>query len=94
MSTSYAADGEIRISDLRGFDRNGVRAHRDSEGLALTDGRNWMRVYPGTRTQPLVFERCGDNDPRKIVAEIEAAFGVALVSEYEPGYGKLWGTRQ
>ena len=89
MSTNFIPDATIPMDALRVFNRHGVKAETDDGGLTLTDGNNWLRVYPGSKSDPMMFERCGGNDPSAIVKAVESAFGVRLISEYEPEFERL-----
>ena len=78
---------------LRCFDNNGVKTHEvHTDGsLILTDGVNYLHAYPPSKDCPQLFQRCGTNDPLRIIDALETAFDVILVSEYEPGYEELLG---
>ncbi len=89
MSTNFIPDASIPMAALRAFNRHGVKAETDDGHLTLTDGRNWLHVNPENKSDPMMFERRGSNDPSAIVQAVESAFGVRLVSEYEPEYERL-----
>ncbi len=88
MSTYFVPDRPLPFEALRTFDSRGVRTDSVYAGsVVLADGcGNFLRAYPANPTDPVTFERCGANDPNRIVDELEAAFGVRLVSEYEDLY--------
>ncbi len=89
MSTSFIPDAPIPIEEIRAFNRNGVKAETDENGLVLTDGRNGLRVYAESESDPMMFERYGRNDPTAIVEAVESAFGVELIPEFEPEFERL-----
>ena len=92
MSTDFLPDGQIAFDALRAFNHGGVHTHSvdDDDTVHLTDGKeNYLAAYPPSRTWPIMFERCGNNDPTRIVEAIEHAFSVHLVSEYDDDFDKI-----
>ncbi len=92
MSTYFIPDGPLAFESLREFDHSGVHAApADSDGsVVLTDGHeNYIRAYPATPNDPVTFERSGANDPDRIIAALESAFHINLVSEYDEEYELL-----
>jgi hypothetical protein len=91
VSTDFIPNHAIPFDALRAFDRGGVRAMKNpgKDSLILSDGTNCLHAYAAGRSYPQIFQRCGDNDPERIIQALEDAFGVRLVSEYEPEYERL-----
>jgi hypothetical protein len=94
MSTDFIPDRPIPMESLRQFNRDGVKTHEvHTDGtLILTDGTNYLHAYPPSKDCPQLFQRCGTNDPLKIIDALETAFAVTLVSEYDPEYDDLLGS--
>ena len=89
MSTLFVPDGPFAFDDLRSFSSHGVHTTSiDEDGsIVITDGRDsYIRAYPASRRDPITFERCGDNDPSRILEVLESVLNVCLVSEYEEEY--------
>jgi hypothetical protein len=59
-----------------------------SNSKCLTDGRNFLWVYCDEEGLVSSFTRSGMNAPQRILQAIGNAFGVDIVSEYEP---EFWG---
>jgi hypothetical protein len=92
VSTSYRALGHLSFYDVFNgqLERFGVR-EAASEGTGegsrcLTDGRNFLWVY-ATSQGLAEFTRCHPNGtPGPILATIEEAFGIEIVSEHDARY--------
>ena len=91
MSTNWIPRRSIPFAALETFSLNGIeaRAAEDGRGLVLTDGENCLSVYPVEEENTVLLARSGRNDPVAILSALEDAFGVKLVSEYDPEYGEL-----
>jgi len=85
MSTLFIANGHIAFESLRQFDEDGVHTQKSDEKgiILLTDGTNFVWVYPPVDDWPVTFEACGRNDPSTIIAAIERKLGVCLVAEHD-----------
>jgi hypothetical protein len=91
MSTGYCPLGQIAVADL--LDGRllayGIKEHRNPDGqLCLFDSMNYVHVHAGDEGQVGGFSRYGGNNASYILGCISEAFGVRIVSEYEPEY---WG---
>ena len=91
MSTNWIPKRPIPFAALETFSLNGIKtkAAEDGRGLVLNDGENCLSVYPVDKANTVLRERSGKNDPVAILSAIEDAFGIRLVSEYDPEYGEL-----
>lgn len=91
MSTLFIPDGPIPFGTLRTFNCDGVKTHvvHGDGRIVLTDGANHLLAYPPTSSSPTTFERCGANDPSKIIATIESAVNVRLISEHEDEFDRM-----
>jgi hypothetical protein len=90
MSTNYRPLGRVVASDL--LDGRllayGIKEHRNREGqLCLYDTMNYLHVHVDDEGLSS-FTRYAGNNASYIVGSISEAFGVRIVSEYEPEY---WG---
>lgn len=85
MSTLFVTSKPVSFEAICTFGEDGVHAGRDEEDDAvfLTDGKNFLLVYPADDESPVTFERCGDNDPSAIITAIEKAFDVTFISEHD-----------
>ena len=86
MSTYFIPDGAIPFDDLQSFEQGGVRAVLEDGNLMLTDGKEYLHVYRPTRSWPIAFERCGANDPDRIIKALETTYKVRMVSEYDDDF--------
>lgn len=86
MSTYFIPDGVLPFDDLQSFDEGGVRAVNEDGHLILTDGKNYLHVYRPTKSWPIAFERCGANDPDRIIEALETTYKVRMVSEYDDDF--------
>jgi len=91
MSTNWIPQRPIPFAALEVFKQNGIeaRATKGGRGLVLTDGENYVSVYPVDDANTVLIERSGTNDPSAIVQAIEDTFGIKLISEYDPEYSEL-----
>jgi len=91
MSTNWIPQRPIPFAALEAFKQNGIeaRATKGDRALVLTDGENYLSVYPVQEENTVLLERSGTNDPAAIVQAIEDAFGIKLISEYDPEYSEL-----
>ena len=86
LSTYFIPDGTIPFDDLRSFDQDGVQSVLENGRLMLTDGTNYLHVHRPTKSLPIAFERCGANDPDRIITVLEATYKVRMVSEYDDDF--------
>ncbi len=86
MSTYFIPDGAISFEDLRSFRKGDVRAVLEDGNLMLTDGQNYLQVFRQTQSWPIAFERCGANNPDRIIKALEATYKVRMVSEYDDDF--------
>ncbi len=88
MSTNWIPQHPVSFDKCAAFDRDGILAQTvdGGQGLVLTDGQNYLHVYPMPEQGTVLLERSGANDPVRILKAIEDTFGIKLVSEYDPDY--------
>lgn len=86
MSTYFIPDGAIPFDDLRSFHQGDVRAVLEDGKLMLTDGKSYLHVFRQTKSWPIVFERCGANNPDRIIEALEEKYSVRMVSEYDDDF--------
>jgi hypothetical protein len=86
LSTYFIPDRAISFNELRSFHQGDVRAVLDDGQLMLTDGQNYLHVFRQTKSWPIAFERCGANNPDRIIEALQATYKVRMVSEYDDDF--------
>ena len=94
MSTEFMPSRRIAYERIRAFSHNGVTAQLEDDDVLLSDGMNYLWVYPACAGRRITFCREGENDVERIVDVLEDFFRVRLVSEYDDEFHRIMKTER